>query len=103
MKRYKYPELLTYKKEWIPFLEQVKLVISSGKSSYICFAIENLMTATPNKELQELHHEIQLSLGRALTVSQWLYWNNGEVALLRNVRRCRLEWLDRIIKRCKNA
>ena len=103
MKRYKYPELLTYKKEWIPFLEQVKLAISSRKATFICFAIEDLMIATPCQELQELQHEILLSLGGVSTVTLWFYWNNGEEALSRGARQCRLEWLDRIIKRCKSA
>ena len=106
--RYKYPELFTYKKEWIPFLEEVKLMISCGKATYVCYAIGDLMvTGRPNRELRALHREIQLSLGGASTVSMWSYWNNdseeAEKYLPRSMRQYRLEWLDRIIERCKDA
>ena len=102
---YKCPELFTYKKEWIPFLEQVKLEISSGITPYVCHAITALMTpGQPNRELRALHREIQLSLGGASTISMWSYWNNEEEeGLPRSMREYRLEWLDRIIERCKDA
>ena len=105
MKHYKCPELFTYKKEWIPFLERVKLEISSGKATYVCYAITDLMViGQPNRELRALHQEIQLSLDGASTVYQWSYWNNEEEGgLPRNLREYRLEWLDRIIERCKDA
>ena len=103
--QYKCPELFTYKKEWIPYLEQVKLEISNGKATYVCYAITDLMViGQPNRELRALHREIQLSLGGASTVSEWSYWNNEEEGgLPRNLREYRLEWLDRIIERCKDA
>ena len=103
--QYKCPELFTYKKEWIPSLEQVKLEISDGKATYVCHAIADLMvTGQPNRELRALHREIQLSLGGASTVSEWSYWNNQEEeGLPRSMREYRLEWLDRIIERCKDA
>ena len=101
---YKCPELFTYKKEWIPFLEQVKLAISSRKGTYVCHAITDLMvTEQPNRELRALHREIQLSLGGASTVAVWSYWNNEEEGLPPSMRQYRLEWLDRIIERCKDA
>ena len=101
--KYKCPELFAYKKEWIPFLEQVKLEISNGKATYVCHAIADLMvTGQPNRELRALHREIQLSLGGASTVSMWSYWNNEE-DFPSGMRQYRLEWLDRIIERCKDA
>ena len=101
---YKCPELFTYKKEWIPFLEQVKLAISR-KETYVCHAVTDLMvTGQPNRELRALHREIQMSLGGASTVAVWSYWNNEEEeGLLRSMKEYRLEWLDRIIERCKDA
>ena len=103
---YKCPELFTYKKEWIPFLEQVKLEINSGKAIYVCHAITDLMvTGQPNRELRALHREIQMSLGGASTISMWSYWNNDEEEenLPKSTKQYRLEWLDRIIERCKDA
>ena len=103
--QYKCPELFTYAKEWIPFLEQVKLKISNGEATYVCHAIADLMvTGQPNRELRALHREIQLSLGGASTAAMWSYWNNEEEeGLPRSMREYKLEWLDRIIERCKNA
>ena len=76
--RYNCPELFTYKKEWIPYLEQVKLEISNGEATYVCYAIADLMvTGQPNRELRALHREIQLSLGGASTITMWSYWNPG--------------------------
>ena len=84
-------------------MERVKLEISNEKATYVCYAIANLMiTGQPNRELRALHREIQLSLGGASTVSEWSYWNNEEEdGLPRSMRGYRLEWLDRIIKKCK--
>ena len=102
--QYKCPELFTYKKEWIPSLEQVKLEISNGKATYVCHAITDLMvTGQPNRELRALHREIQLSLDGASTVSEWFYWNNEEGGLPRNLREYRLAWIDHIIAECKDA
>ena len=103
MKHYKYPELYTYKKEWIPLLEQVKLEIGSGKTDYVCYAVKDLTVPRDLKEaLRALSHEIQMSLGGARTVIEWCYWNNDE-ELPRVTREYRLEWLDRIIERCKDV
>ena len=103
--QYKCPELFTYKKEWIPFLEQVKLDISSGITPYVCNAIVALMIpGQPNRELRALHREIQLSLGGAPSAAAWSYWNNEEGdGQPTDMRQYRLGWLDRIIERCKDA
>ena len=103
--QYKCPELLTYRKEWIPHLENARLAISCGAATYVCYAITDLMViGQPNRELRALHREIQMSLGGASTISMWSYWNNDEEeGLPKSMRQYRLEWLDRIIERCKDA
>ena len=103
MKHLKYPELSTYRKEWIPLLEQVKLEIESRRQTFVCYAIEDLVVpGQSNKELRALHHEIQMSLNGAKTVADWLFWDDKVYDLPRNTREYRLEWLDRIIERCKD-
>ncbi len=105
LRQYKYPELFAYRKEWIPHLKHVKRMISSGITPYVCHAVTDLMIpGQPNRELRALHREIQMSLGGASTVAVWSYWSNEEGdGQPTDMRQYRLEWLDRIIERCKDA
>ena len=104
MTNYVFPELVCYKRDWIPLLEAARELVRHSAVRYVCnalYAVAHSSNASEKFSTQagELSDYIEQSLGGFHTVSEWFRENRpGEE--YRDIG-YRLAWIDHIIKECE--
>ena len=107
---YVFPELATYKREWVPLLEAAKEWVKDYKVVYVCNALdfvareyedqgaeEAIKAAEAAKEIEDL---IASAIKGYETVTEW--YHTCQHRLTRPEQRVyRLAWIDHMIKECE--
>ena len=103
---YIFPELATYKREWIPVLEAARELVRHSAVRYVCNALYAVVQSSNacekfSAQAAELSDCIEQSLGGFHTVSAWFRENYPDEDY-RDIG-YRLAWIDHIIKECEEC
>ena len=101
-----FPELATYKREWIPVLEAARELVSSMAVKYVCNALYAAAQSSNacekfSAQAEELNAVIKEALGDRGTVMGWFRENHPDVECYSISYR--LAWIDHIIARCEEC